>query len=87
MVIYLVSKFKCLKLFIELFNNVILLILVCLTQQNRLLFLPVALLESSDSLLFYQVTIDIWTPRLKNLQELKRVHNFGTWNPSVKHIT
>lgn len=78
MVIYLLSKFKCLK-FIELFNNdVILLILVFLTQQNRLLFLPVALLESSDSLLFYQVAVDIWTPRLKNLQELKRVHKFGT---------
>lgn len=77
--IYLLSKFKCLKLFIELFNNdVILLILVCLTQQNRLLFLPVALLESSDNLLLYQVTINIWTPRLKNLQELKGVHNFGT---------
>lgn len=77
--IYSPSKLKCLKLFIELFNNdVILLILVCLTQQNRLLFVPVALLESSDSFLFYQVTIDIRTPRLKNLQELKRVHNFGT---------
>lgn len=78
MAIYLLSKFKCLKLLTELFNDVILLILVCLTQQNRLLFLPVALLESRDSLLFYQVLIDIWTPGLKNLQEFKRVHNFGT---------
>lgn len=49
-----------------------------LTQQHRLLFLPVALLESSDSLLFYQVAVDVRTPGLENLQKPKRVHKLGT---------
>lgn len=52
----------------------------CLTQQHRLLLLPVALLESSGSLLFYQVAVNIRTPGLKNLQEPKWVHKLGTWN-------
>lgn len=52
---------------------------LCPTQQHRLLFLPVAFLESSDSLLFYQVTINVRTPGLKNLQEPKWVHKLGTW--------
>lgn len=58
----------------------VVIIIMCLTQQHRLLLLPVALLESSDSLLFYQVAVNIRTPGLKNLQEPKWVHKLGTWN-------
>lgn len=58
----------------------IIVIILCLTQQHWLLLLPVALLESSDRLLFYQVAVNIRTPGLKNLQEPKRVHELGTWN-------
>lgn len=60
---------------------------LCLTQQHRLLFLPVAFLKSSDSLLFYQVTVNVRTPGLKNLQEPKRVHKLGTWNQKTHHLS
>lgn len=46
---------KCERMHYIIFPLIVLLchfLCVCLTQQHRLLLLPVALLESSDSLLF-----------------------------------